>query len=65
VLFQLVDFFLDVEKVLESFFNGRIRGGEFEKDVSFLEVGGSVVEFEVVNGEDMVGDEVVDESEHF
>jgi len=60
-----VDFLFDIEKILKSFFNGRIRDGEFEKDVSFLEVGGSVVEFEVMDGEDMVGDEIVDKSEHF
>jgi len=60
-----MDFFFDVKKVLEPFFNGRVRNSEFEKEVSFLEVGGSVMEFEVVNGEDVVGDEIVDESEHF
>ena len=60
-----MDFLFDIEKILKSFFNGRIRDGEFEKDVSFLEVGGSVVEFEVMDGEDMVGDEIVDKSEHF
>jgi len=59
-----MDFLFDVEKVLKSFFDGRIRDGEFEKDVSFLEVGGGVMEFEVVDGEDVVGDEIVDESEH-
>ena len=59
-----MDFFFDVEKVLEPFVDGWVRGGEFEKDVSFLEVGGSVMEFEVMNGEDMVGDEVVDEGRH-
>jgi len=63
-LFQLVDFFFDVEKVLESFFNGWVGNSEFEKEVSFLEVSGSVMEFEVVDGEDVVGDEIVDESEH-
>jgi len=60
-----VDFLFDIEKVLKSFFDGGIRDGEFEKDVSFLEVGSSVVEFEVMDGEDVVGDEVIDESEHF
>jgi len=38
-----MDFLFDVEKVLKSFFDGRIRDGEFEKNVSFLEVGGSIV----------------------
>ena len=60
-----MDFFLDVEKVLEPFFNGRVRDGEFEEYVSFLEICGSIVEFEVVDWEDMVGDEIVDEGEHF
>ena len=60
-----MDFLFDVEKVLEPFVDGWVRGGEFEKDVSFLKVGSSVVEFEVVDGEDMIGDEVVDEGEHF
>jgi len=58
-------FLFDVEKVLESFFDCGIRDGEFEEDVLFLEVGGSIVEFEVVDGEDVVGYEIVDESEHF
>jgi len=60
-----VDFFFDVEKVLKPFFNGRVRDGEFEEYVSFLEVCGCVVEFEVVDGEDVVDDEIVDEGEHF
>ena len=60
-----MDFFFDVEKVLEPFFNGRVGNGEFEKEVSFLEVGGSVMEFEVMDGEDVVGNEIVDKSEHF
>ena len=60
-----MDFLFDVEKVLKSFFDGGIGDSKFEKDVSFLEVGGGVVEFEVVDGEDVVGDEIVDESEHF
>ena len=63
-LFELVNFSFDVEKVLKSFFDGRVGDGEFKKDVSFLEVGGSVMEFEVMNGEDMIGDEVVDEGRH-
>jgi len=63
-LFELVDFLFNIEKVLKSFFNSRIRDGEFEKDISFLEVGGGVVEFEVMDGEDMVSDEIVDKSEH-
>jgi len=58
-LFELVDFSFDVEEVLKSFFDG-----EFEEDVSFLEVAGCVVEFKVVNREDMVGDEVLDERRH-
>jgi len=60
-----MDFLFDVEKVLESFVDCRIRGGEFEEDVSFLEICGSVVEFEIVDGEDVIGDKVVDKSEHF
>jgi len=60
-----MDFLFDVEKVLKSFFDGGIRDGEFEKYVSFLEIGGSIVEFEVMDREDMVGDEIVDEGEHF
>jgi len=60
-----MDFFFDVEKVLKPFFNGRVGNSEFEKEVSFLEVGGSVVEFEVMDGEDVVGNEIVDKSEHF
>ena len=63
-MFELVDFLFNVEKVLEPFFNGRIRDGEFEEDVSFLEISGSIVEFEVMDGEDVVGDEVVDKGEH-
>jgi len=63
-LFKLVDFSLDVEKVLESFFNGRIGDSEFEEDVSFLEISGSVMEFEVMDGEDVVGNKIVDKSEH-
>jgi len=64
-LFELVYFSFDVEKVLKSFFNGGVGDSEFEKDVSFLEVGGSVMEFEVVDGENVIGDEIVDKSEHF
>jgi len=60
-----MDFLFDVKKVLKSFFDGRVRDSEFEKDVSFLEVGGSIVEFEVMDGEDVVGDEIVDKGEHF
>jgi len=59
-----MDFSFDVEEVLKSFFDGGVRDGEFEKDVSFLEIGGCIMEFEVVNREDMVGDEVVDEGRH-
>ena len=64
-LFELMNFLFDVEKVLEPFVDGRIRGGEFEENISFLEIGGSIVEFEVMDGEDVVGDKVVDKSEHF
>ena len=64
-LFELMDFLFDVEKVLESFVDGRVRSSEFEEYVSFLEVCGSVMEFEVVDGEDVIGDKVVDKSEHF
>jgi len=60
-----VDFFFDVEKVLEPFFNGRVRDGEFEEYVSFLEICGCVMEFEVMDRKDVVGNEIVDESEHF
>jgi len=60
-----MNFLFDVEEVLKSFFNGRIRDGEFEQEVSFLEVGGSVMEFKVMDGEDVVGNEIVDKSEHF
>jgi len=63
-LFELMDFSFDVEEVLKSFFDGGVGDGEFKKDVSFLEVGGCVMEFEVMDGEDMVGDEVVDEGRH-
>jgi len=62
-LFQLVDFF-DVEKVLEPFFNSWVGNSEFEEEVSFLEVGGSVMEFEVVDGENVVGNEIIDEGRH-
>ena len=60
-----MDFLFDIEEVLKSFFNNRVRGGEFEKDVLFLEVGGGVVEFKVMDRENMVGEEIVDKSEHF
>ena len=59
-----MDFLFDVEEVLESFFDGGIGGGEFEKDVSFLEVGGGVMEFEIVDREDVVGNEVAGERRH-
>ena len=60
-----MNFLFDVEKVLELFVDGRIRGSEFEEYVSFLEICGSVMEFEVVDGEDVVGNEIVDKGEHF
>ena len=63
-LFELVDFSFDVEKVLKSFFDGGVGDGEFKEDVSFLEVGSCVMEFEIMNGENMVGDKVVDEGRH-
>ena len=59
-----MDFLLDVKKVLEPFFDSWIRGDKFEKDVSFLKVSGGIVKFEVVDREDVIGDEVVDEGEH-
>jgi len=62
---EVMDFLFDIEKVLKSLFDGRIGNSEFEKEVSFLEVGGSIVEFEVMDGEDVVGNEIVDKSEHF
>ena len=63
-LFELVNFLFDVKEIFESFFNGWVRGSEFGKDVSFLKVSGGVVKFEVVDRENVVGDEVVDKGEH-
>jgi len=60
-LFELMDFSFEIKEVLKPFFNGGIWNGEVEEDVSFLEIGSSVVKFEIVNGKDVVGDEVVDE----
>jgi len=64
MLFKLMNFLFDAEKVLKPLFNGGIWGGEFEKDILFLKVGGGVVEFEVVNAKDVVCDKVVDEGRH-
>ena len=63
-LFELMDFLFDVEEVLKSFINGRVKGGEFEEYVSFLEICGSIVKFKVVDRENVVGDEIVDKCEH-
>ena len=64
LLFKLVNLSFNVEKVLKLFFNGGIGNGNFKENISSLEIGSGVVKFKIMNGEDVVGNEVVDESEH-
>jgi len=59
-----VNFSFNIKKVLKSFFYGGIWNSEVEEDVSFLEISGSIVKFEIVDRKDVVGDEVVDKREH-